>query len=387
MPIRRKRHETVPVMATGTQSLERVKLAWRRSPLPGFLHWWGRELTALLPVRLRDWVRRGPDVLRLAATGDAVSVRRVRTGTLLTTVPFALPADAQRAEFVQACAGIAPDDRRLLLVVPAAQALQRRLVMPLAAASDPRRVAGYEIDRQTPFKPEQVYYDARVSNAPVSTGHVALDLYVVPKAAIDPVLDRLTAIDVHPDAMDVQGDDGALAHIDLLPVGRRPRRVDKRRRINGILGAGCILLVVLVLAQWLGNRRAALAQMQNEVDAMRVKATQSEHLRTQLSGALAASKFLVKRKSENPSALAVLDELTTRMPSTAWLDALTLDDSGGLDIKGEAAKAAALVDRLSSSPLLQEPKLQGVIQPDPATGKERFELVARVRKQGGANAH
>jgi len=185
----------------------------------------------------------------------------------------------------------------------------------------------------------------------------------------------------------VQAADGRLAGIDLMPPAQRPHRVDRRFRANLILGLVCILLAVLVLSQWLANRRAALADMQDEVQAMRAKATQSEQLRAQLTGALAASKFLVKRKSENPSALAVLDDLTRRLPSTAWLDALTLDDSGGLDIKGEAAKAAALVDTLSSSRLLQEPKLQGVIQPDPATGKERFELVARVRQQGGADDH
>ena len=156
---------------------------------------------------------------------------------------------------------------------------------------------------------------------------------------------------------------------------------------NFILGLVCILLVVLVLSQWLANRRAALAEMQDEVQAMRARATQSEQLRAQLTGALAASKFLVKRKSENPSALAVLDDLTRRLPATAWLDVLTLDDQGGLDIKGEAAKAAALVDTLGSSKLLQEPKLQGVIQPDPATGKERFEMVARIRQQGAADGH
>jgi hypothetical protein len=31
--------------------------------------------------------------------------------------------------------------------------------------------------------------------------------------------------------------------------------------------------------------------------------------------------------------------------------------------------------------------LQGVIQPDPATGKERFELVARVRQNEARDAH
>jgi general secretion pathway protein L len=232
-----------------------------------------------------------------------------------------------------------------------------------------------------------VYYDVRVSADSAPAGQVALDLYAAPRAEIDPLLERFNAIGAHPDAVDVQTPRGTLASIDLMPPERRPRRIDRRGRANFILGLVCILLAVLVLSQWLANRRAALAEMQDEVQAMRAKATQSEQLRAQLTGALAASKFLVKRKSETPSALAVLDDLTRRLPATAWLDVLTLDDSGGLDIKGEAAKAAALVDTLGSSRLLQEPKLQGVIQPDPATGKERFEMVARVRQQGATDGH
>lgn len=372
---------------TTTQWLERTRLAWRRSPLPGFLHWWGAELTAMLPARLRGWVRRGPDALWLTVTDESISLYRARTASSLAKISVSMPPDAQRGAFVQACVGIDPDDRRLLLVVPQAQVLQRSLAMPLAAAGDPRRVAGYELDRQTPFKPEQVYFDARIAAASAPAGQVMLDLYVVPKAEVDPALEHLARIGVRPDAVDVQTGDGSLAGIDLLPPGQRPRRVDRRQRINWVLGAACVLLVVLVLAQWLGNRRAALVTMQDEVAAMRAKATQSEQLRAQLTGAIAASKFLVKRKMENPAPLQVLDNLTRSLPASSWLDAMTLDDSGGLDIKGEAAHAAALVDALGKSKLFAEPKLQGVIQPDPETGKERFELVAHVRKQGSADAH
>lgn len=376
-----------PVMAIATAPLlERAKLAWRRSPLPSFLRWWESELTELLPAGLRGWVRRGPDVLWLGAAAGVATVRRVRTETTLATIAVDLPPDVQRAEFARACAGIDPDDRRLLLVVPAEQVLYRRLVMPTAAAADPRRVVGYELDRQTPFKPEQVYYDVRISADPAPADHVALDLYVAPKSELDPALECFAAIGAHPDGVDVLAADGTLAGVDLLPPARRPRRADRRRRVNWILAAACVLLAVLVLSQWLDNRRAALAAMQGEVATMQARATESEQLRAQLTGALAASKFLVKRKTENPSVLAVLDDLTRRLPSTAWLDILTLDDSGGLDIRGEAAKAAALVDTLGSSKLLQEPKLRGVIQPDRATGKERFELVARVRQPDAADA-
>ncbi|MGH8184849.1 MAG: PilN domain-containing protein [Rhodanobacteraceae bacterium] len=369
------------------QSLERIKLAWSRSPLPGFLRWWGGELTALLPTRVRAWLQRGPDVLWLSVNANALGAKRVRTGAVLATIAAELPADVQRATFAKACAGSDPDDRRLVLVVAAGSVLQRRLVMPLAAATDPRKVVGYELDRQTPFKPDQLYYDVRVSADPAPPGQVALDLYATPRAELDPTLERLAIAGAHPDAVDVQKADGTLAGVDLLPPGRRPHRVDKRRRINWMLAAACVLLMVLVLAQWLGNRRAALQRMQDEVDAMRAQATQSEQLRAQLTASVAASEFLVKRKTEIPPPLAVLDELTRRMPSTAWLDAMTLDDSGGLDIKGEAAKAAALVDTLSGSGMFTEPKLQGVIQPDPATGKERFELVARVKHKGTVDAH
>lgn len=369
------------------QTLERARLAWRRSPLPGFLRWWGGELLAMLPVRVHRWLSRGPDVLWLGVRDGAATVRRASTRAVLASIPADLPEGVQRAQFAEACRGIDAGDRRLLLVVPAVQVLARRLVMPAAAAADPRRVAGYEIDRQTPFQPGQVYYDVRISRDPVPPGHLAMDLIVAPKADIDPMLERFAALGAAADAIDVQASDDTLAGVDLLPPARRPRRPDKRRRSNWILAAACVLLAVLVLSQWLDNRRAALAAMQADVEAMRAKAAQSEQLRAQLVGAIAASKFLVKRKAENPSTLAVLDDLTRRIPDTAWLEMLQLDDSGGLDIKGEAAKAAALVDTLGGSKVLQEPKLQGVIQPDPSTGKERFELVARVRQTGAGDAH
>jgi general secretion pathway protein L len=79
------------------QTLERAKLAWRRSPLPGFLRWWGGELAWLLPARLRAWVRRGPDVLWLSEVSGAATVRRARTGATLVAIAPGLPVDGQRA--------------------------------------------------------------------------------------------------------------------------------------------------------------------------------------------------------------------------------------------------------------------------------------------------
>jgi general secretion pathway protein L len=257
--------------------------------------------------------------------------------------------------------------------------------LPQVAATDLRRVVGYEIDRQTPFKPDQVWYDVRVVSLDAAPGQLAVELIAVPRAEVEPLLARLLAIGVVPDAVDVGNDpnpaDGRLG-VNLLPPAQRPRRAHPRRRANLIMGAICIVLAVIVMLQWLGNRQAALDTMQAQVDALRAQARQATALREQLVNAAGASGFLAARKRNTPSPLAVLRDLTQRLPADTWLERFSLDSTGRLTLQGESAKAAGLIDRLRDSPLITEPKLQGVIQPDPTTGKEHFDLSAQLRGTG-----
>ncbi len=361
---------------------ERARLAWQRSPAPRFFAWWGGELSMLLPVRWRARLLRGPDVLLLSAHVDALRVRRERTGDALAQIVWTLPVEEQRAMFAQACRGIDPADRRLVLLLPPGCALRRRLQLPGAAAADLRRVIGYEIDRQTPFKPEQVDYDVRMLGVAAALGQLAVELVAAPRAQIDPLLERLRGLGIVPDVVDVCVDDtpgvGRLG-VNLLPLSSRSRRAHPRRRVNAILAAACVLLAVLAMSQWLANRRAALDAMERQVDTLHAQAEQASSLREELVNAAGASGFLAARKRATPSALSVLQDMTARLPADTWLERFSLDAQGGVDMQGESAKAAGLIDTLRASPLLTEPKLQGVIQPDPATGKERFDLAAQLR--------
>ncbi len=366
--------------------LDRLKLAWRRSSAPAFFAWWGAELSALLPSELRARLLRGPEVLLLTVHAQGLRVRSERTHDVLAAIPWAAGNDAQRADFARACAGIEPADRRLILLLPPESVLQRRLHLPQAAASDLRRVVGYEIDRQTPFKPEQVWYDVRVLEDDAPRGQISVELIVAPRTAIDPLLEKLRGIGVVPDAVDVGADSASgRAGINLLPAAQRPRRLQPRRRINLALGAACLVLLVTAMLQWLDNQRAALEAMQTQTDALRVKARQATELREELINAAGASGFLAARKRAMPSPLAVLRDLTERLPADTWLERYSQDAQGQIAMQGESAKAASLIDRLRESPLLTEPKLQGVIQPDPQTGKEHFDVAAQLRSPGAAS--
>ena len=365
--------------------MERARLAWQRSPGPRFLAWWGGELAGLLPAPLRARALRGPEVLLLDVEPDGLRVHRERTGDLLARIEANAAPEEQRAAFLRACRDIDRSDRRLLLLLPSGFVLRRRLQLPQAAAADLRRVVGYEIDRQTPFKPDQVWYDVRVLDLAAAPGQLAVELIAVPRAEVEPLLARLLGAGVVPDAVDVAVDpnpaNGRLG-INLLPSPQRPRRAHPRRRANLIMTAVCIVLAVIVMLQWLGNRQAALDAMQAQVDTLHAQARQATALREQLVNAAGASGFLAARKRATPSPLAVLQDLTKRLPGDTWLQRFSLDSTGQLTMQGESAKAAGLIDALRDSQLVTEPKLQGVIQPDPITGKEHFDLSAQLRGTG-----
>jgi general secretion pathway protein L len=172
--------------------------------------------------------------------------------------------------------------------------------------------------------------------------------------------------------------DGRLG-VDLLPPEHASRRANPRQRLNRILAVATLALVLLGMGLWVHNRQAALDSMQAQVDDMRGDAQRVAALRQRLSDRAGAAGFLAQRKRAAVPVLAVLEELTRRLPDDTWLERLTVDNTGQLGFQGQSPQAARLVDTLKGTTLFGEPSFQGTIQADPTSGKERFYMVAKVR--------
>ena len=78
--------------------------------------------------------------------------------------------------------------------------------------------------------------------------------------------------------------------------------------------------------------------------------------------------------------LSVLNDVTTRLPDSAWLERFSVDNAGQIGFQGQSQQAVKLLDALKDSPLVTDASFQGSIQPDPTSGKERFYLTARIRQ-------
>ncbi|HTC26233.1 PilN domain-containing protein [Dyella sp.] len=368
---------------TWRPQLDRARRAWRSSPMPAFFAWWGSELRALLPVRWQAFFRAGNVWCLLRHHGGQWSVHRSGQPTVSTPWSDELDAPEQQALLKSAVTGIDPQDLRLALCLPQDAVLRRRLSLPEAARDNLRQIGAFEMDRQTPFRLEQVYYDLRELPGSKPAGRIAAELVAVPRAAVDAQLEQLRNAGIAIDAVDLCEGDKRLG-VNLLPPEMARAHPDPRRRLNIGLGVAALALLLLCLGQWLHNREDTLAAMQSQVDDMRADAQKISDLRKQLEDSAGASGFLAHRKTDAVAVVDVLQDLTTRIPDDTWLERFTVDSGGRIGIQGQSAKAAPLIDVLQSSKLITGANFQGVIQRDPQTNKERFYMDAQLVKPKSA---
>jgi general secretion pathway protein L len=364
------------------KQLTRLRTRLEKTPLPGFFRWWGSQLVACLPARWRALVEERSESLLLDMRADEVIVWREHADRTneYARIARTLPADAQTAEFQRLRNAIDDPGVRTVLCIPAERVLQRNLTLPTAAEENLRQVLAFEMDRQTPFKADQIYFDSRVTGRDASGRNLLDELVLLPRAQLDQELAALPPGAAALDGVDAwRGEPGgARRQINLLPAERRARRRDMRLPLNLGLAALAVILLFVNMDESLANRAAAVEAMRAEVDKSNTEARQVAALRKTLSDSIAGANFLSDKKRNSPLTDALLDDLTRRLPEDTYLERLQIEN-GQVQLQGQSKEAAKLIAALSSSACLGDPRLQGQIQPDPRTGKERFQITADLK--------
>lgn len=368
-------------------SLKPVTAKWmtryRRSPLPAFLSWWKAELVACLPRKWRAWFTdRRETWFAFIEDGE---LRFQREGADEPMARFALDQDknALRADLLRLVGQEPHPDRRLILAVPEAMVLLRSLQFPVAVEQNLPQVLSFEMDRQTPFKADQVYFDYRAE--PNASGkQLQVDLAITPRPALDGLVEQARGLSLPLDGADMvaSGSVPRRHGFNLLPEAMRSRRSNPQLRLNLILGAAALLLLVMAMQQSVANRGQALEALRANVDEARVEARVVTALRAQLNNAVDGAGYLTQRKLSSPSVLRVLADLSARLPDDTWLESLNLN-SGTLNITGQSSEATRLIALLQESRVLSGPSFSGRITPNPQTQKDRFILNAQYDPRPG----
>jgi general secretion pathway protein L len=377
--------------------LGRLQSRYVQSPLPRFLRWWGGELAALLPPSWRAAFSAGnARVLYETGVGTSgLSILEVRLEegvheTLLASLPLAdfndeRPAGERGVELppaVDAALGETRSERERWLLLPGGQVLRRRFLLPAAATEQLREVMRHELDRQTPFRADQVSYDCRVLAIDPVSKQAQVELLVLPRDKLDTALAPLGALADGLSGVDARDGDGRPLHANLLPPEQRRPQNLRALWIN--LGLITVILIALLfgLAHALDNRSQALRELQATVDSRRNDARLASALGTQLTQAIEGAGFLARTRAAKPPMLAVLADISHRIPNSTWIERFSQSDKQ-IFLTGTSTEATALVQRLQGSPLLRTAALSGTVQPD-AAGRDRFTLTAELAEPAHA---
>jgi general secretion pathway protein L len=358
-----------------TRVLDPLRLRWLDSPLPVWLHAGADALRDLLPAGWRRALASGPRRLWLQLHGPWLRLERevdahreplgeigADEDELLGLLQARLAADGSTSHW---------------LLLDGSQVLRRVLVLPLAAEARLRDVLAHEIDRQTPFAPEQVCYEARVLDRDVAARQIRAELLVWPKAGLDAALARLGPLAASLAGVDVRGADGVPLGINLLPRARRHVATDRARQWHLLLAAATVVALGGAMWQIRANREDALAALTTKVTASNDDVREVRRLRNSLERRARAANFLAEARAGKPTMLELLSELTRRIPDDTSLEKLAVAD-GKIVLIGQSRQAPALVGLLQDSAIIRSPALAGAVQKDPRTGMDRFNLTATV---------
>ena len=341
-----------------------------RAGAGGFLSWWKESLLSWMPLRWRVIFGLARNRLLLSRTGEELRVQVQDADGLHQIALLPMPLEAMQLEAVL---GERTGKLPRWLLLPAGSVLQRRLLLPAAAADRLRDVVRFEVDRQTPFDADHARFDARVLGRSAD-GQLDVELVAMPRAGFESALAGLGNLATLA-GVDASDESGVPLGVNLLPEDRRSRGHDPRLAWKWALAGVAGIALVAALWQILDNRResadAFAAQVEVRANQARSVAAQRQRLIDIVEGAA----FLDQARAARPTTVEVLDELTRRLPANTYLEKVGMEGDR-LTVIGYSPEASALVARLEGSKLWRAPALSGALQPDPRTRLDRFTLVA-----------
>lgn len=351
-------------------------------PVGKFIAWWLAELRQAMPAswqaKLQYAMRRV--VFTLGEGLLSVAVDEDRRLTRLDAFPLSQDAALQRQEIEDLLRRSELLDAPRFLLLERDAVLSKEIKLPAATEPNLAQVLAFEMDRQTPFRAGNVYFDWKITDRSGASGQLKLQLFVVLRGEIDQSLATLANRGLRLAGADVRDHDRTLG-LNLLPPDRRVRVVNPKTRFNLALGAACGVLLALVMAQSLYLRAHQVGELEAAIADVQGEAREVAQIRKQIEDASEAAGFLASRRSEAPLAIEVLADVTRILPDDTYLDRLVIGASS-VQMQGKSKNAQQLIEKVNASPTLDAAAFRGSTRLDARTGLEIFEVNAQVVRAG-----
>lgn len=367
------------------EKLLQLKLRVQAGPVGQFFSWWGSELRQALPEPWQEKLHQASRRLAIEPIDDRIYLS-IDDGNRLGRLGE-LPASADRELLKQQvddlASGSGMEEAARVMLVDASRCLVKEVSLPVAAESNLRQVLTFEMDRQTPFRAADVYFDWIVMERGSAGGQLRLMLYVVPRAEIDGMVELVHARGFELAGIDVRAGEKTLG-LNLMPPEQRYRAVNRKSRDNYILAAAVVLLLIVTMIISLSLRSHQVAELEDAIADVRDEANQVARVRSRIDGAAEAASFLAERRTSSPLVVELLADITKILPDDTYLDRLVINTSS-VQLQGKSGNAQQLIEMVNESALLEAASFRGSTRLDARSGLEIFEISAQISAPGGGH--
>lgn len=349
----------------------------------GFWRWWIDELGGILPRGLRAAARSKEERLHLETKDEEVIVSQGSTDKTEEIGRYPLVGEALSPAQSQEVEEQVKRSREVILYLPANKVLIKTLTLPLVAESNLREVLGFEMDRQTPFTLDQVYYDQILRKRDAKHNSISVELIVTPRQYLDDLLGRLNSIGFQPQQVTIYQENGdQTPSFNLLPNESRQHRSDSSRQLNIVLAVLALALLSATIALPLMNKTQVINALEARIELTTRKAEVVQRLHEEVEQLSTGSDFLVNKKQVTPLTLEIINELTRTLPDDTWINRLTIKGTE-IQIQGFSASAAALIPLIESSDQMHNPRFRSSVTTSRDSELERFHLSADITGRSG----
>jgi general secretion pathway protein L len=340
-----------------------------------FFAWWCAQLAELLPQELRQSALGTSDALVITPIGplgqavEAVAVDLRRNGKENPLGHFALGAigvaDLPRA------AG-----RITVLRLGEADVLGKTVNLPLAAERELDQALAFEMDRETPFAAEELYWNHRVIGSDRQNGRLSVRLSLVPKVNLDPLLTNLAAVGIRPRRVEIADGPDKGTRLPLNGDGNRTHHAS--HRLLWPAAACCAALAVAAVVIPFVRQELALASLNREIGTARAAAAEADGLRQDIDRLSGSAGFIESERDKAGRPLAVLAATTRILPDDTYLTEMEMRQRK-VTLSGRSAGAARLIGALAADPEFRNPGFSAPVTRLEALKAELFTINTEVR--------
>ncbi|MES9945461.1 MAG: PilN domain-containing protein [Candidatus Thiodiazotropha sp.] len=348
-----------------------------RYQIRNFWYWWSGEISMLLPERIRTLLRGGKPAQLLFKDETLRIVNQGLSGAevaenYLRVIDF---DDSEHRRVINSASEI-----RLCLETK--KYLFKKVTLPIETEENLREVLAFEMDRQTPFSVDQVYYDYVVNTRDKQNRTLDITLILAPIDKISLALKQLEENRVRINAISpCEEIDPNLNEVNLLPPEKREKPHKRYRLLNLALFLFLLLLITGSLMLPLWQKSTLLKQLETELDEYKSKATQVAALREQVTSARDETRFLEEKKINSKPVLEILLELTLLLPDDTWVSNLEVRENT-VHLHGQSTASASLIPILETSKLFQNVSFRSPVTRSKKNNTERFHISADLAGNG-----